>query len=63
MADERIVSIGFLSERDLQRLGATFTRHIPVEHDDMFADLLAELDKVEASPLGKGVVIIPHKAE
>jgi len=63
MAGERIVSIGFLSQRDLQRLGDNFTRHVPVQDDEMFDDLLAELDKVEASPLGKGVVIIPHKAE
>lgn len=45
MAD-RIVSIGLLTERDLERLGSGFQRHFPVTSDDMFADLMAKLDKV-----------------
>jgi hypothetical protein len=52
MADERIVSIGFLRKRDLDRLGATFTSHIPVPRDDISCDLLAQLDQIEAVPTG-----------
>ena len=59
MSDERIVSVGFLTQRDLEVLGSAFTRHFPVQHDDVFDDLLQQLDSVEASPLGKGVALIP----
>jgi hypothetical protein len=62
MAAERIVSIGFLSARDLERLGATFTKHIPVPDDDIFVDLLAQLDRAEAVPAGEGIAIVPNKA-
>ncbi len=58
MASDRIVSIGFLNQQDLERLGATFSRHIPVADDHMFDDLLRQLDSVEAAPLGKGVVLM-----
>ncbi|RYG87019.1 MAG: hypothetical protein EON58_21105 [Alphaproteobacteria bacterium] len=61
MSGDRIVSIGFLTENDVRRLGATFSRHIPIEHDDIFAELLAKLDEVEMAPLGKGIVMMPHK--
>ncbi|WCP13285.1 hypothetical protein sphantq_01708 [Sphingobium sp. AntQ-1] len=43
---ERIVSIGFLTERDLVKLGEGFRRHFPIARDDMFADLMAKLDKI-----------------
>lgn len=55
MAQERVVAVGFLTSRDLELLGAGFQRHFPVDHEDIFADLLEKLDKVEAAPLGKGV--------
>lgn len=61
MASERIVSIGFLTERDLDRLGATFTKHIPVPEDDIFADLLSQLEHVEAVPLIDGISIVRSK--
>jgi hypothetical protein len=61
VADERIVAIGLLNRRDLEALGEAFTRHIPLTDDDMFADLLTRLDKVEAAPLGKGVVLTATK--
>ena len=61
MAEERIVSIGFLTERDLNRLGMNFTNHIPVPDDDIFSDLLAQLDTVEAVSLGNGIAIMPNQ--
>lgn len=60
MSRDRIVSVGFLTQNDLDRLGATFERHIPVVDDNLFADLLEQLDGIEAEPFGKGVVLIPH---
>ncbi|MDK2768373.1 MAG: hypothetical protein KYX69_11715 [Sphingomonas sp.] len=57
MARERIASVGLLTRRDLEVLGAGFNRHFPVVDDAIFDDLLAQLDKVEAEPLGKGVVL------
>ena len=63
MPKERIVSVGFLSARDLQVLGEGFVRHFPVGHDDMFAELIEQLDRIEAEPLGKGVLIRPSRRE
>jgi hypothetical protein len=60
MPDERIVSVGFLTQSDLQRLGATFGRHIPIADDDIFADLLCKLDQIDAQPLGEGIVLKPR---
>ena len=57
MPQDRIVSVGLLTEGDLQRLGAGFKRHFPVVRDDMFADLIARLDSVEIEPLGTSVVL------
>lgn len=57
MAKDTVVAVGFLTTRDLELLGAGFHRHFPVDHDDMFADLLQKLDQVEATPLGKGVAL------
>ena len=59
MPTERIVSVGFLTETDLKRLGSDFDRHFPVMQDDLFADLIIQLDKIEASPVGKGVMLQP----
>ena len=61
MPNDRIVAIGLLSQRDLEILGDGFNRCFPVEHDDLFDDLLAKLDRVEASPMGKGVILTPTK--
>jgi hypothetical protein len=47
---DRIVSIGLLTERDLERLGDGFRRHIPITSDDMFADLMAKLDRIPFDP-------------
>lgn len=59
VTDVRVVAVGFLSEQDLRRLGDGFDRYFPIQRDDMFADLLAELDKVEAVPAGDGVTLRP----
>ena len=61
MPNDRIVSIGFLTQNDLDRLGKTFERHIPVPDDDIFADLLSQLDKIDAEPFGDGVMLVPHR--
>ena len=57
MANDRIVAVGFLTGADLRLLGERFDRYFPVEHGDVFAELLSELDKVEATPFGSGVSI------
>jgi hypothetical protein len=48
---DKIVSVGLLTQRDLDVLGTSFTRHFPVPRDDMFADLLDRLDRVDAVPI------------
>jgi hypothetical protein len=60
MADDKIVSVGFLTQRDLDRLGSTFERHFPVADEDIFADLISKLDQIDAEPFGAGVVLMPH---
>lgn len=62
MSDDRIVALGLLSHRDLERLGSAFVRAIPIEEDDMFTHLLAKLDQVHVEPLGRGVTLMPEKA-
>ncbi|MCW4463511.1 hypothetical protein OK349_17520 [Sphingomonas sp. BT-65] len=57
MGKDRIVAVGFLTDADLRLLGERFDRYFPVEQEDVFADLIAELDKVEAIPFEKGVSI------
>ena len=52
MTKERIVAVGLLTERDLEVLGTGFHRLFSVnaddEEDDGFADLVAQLDKIDA---------------
>lgn len=57
LENQRIVSVGLLTESDLALLGQGFTRHFPVTDDGLFDDLLVQLDRVEVEPLGKGVVL------
>lgn len=59
MSDCRIVSVGFLTQRDLDMLGSGFTRHFPVDHEDVFADLIQQLDRIEATPFADGVALKP----
>lgn len=45
MAD-RIVSIGLLTQQDLDRLGQGFDRHFSVTQDNPFSDLIAKVDNI-----------------
>lgn len=48
---DRIVAVGLLTQRDLDVLGSGFHRLFSVEtsdDDDGFADLIAQLDKIDA---------------
>ncbi len=60
MPNDRIVSVGFLTQNELDRLGFTFDRHFPIVNDDVFADLISKLDQIEAEPFGAGVMLMPH---
>lgn len=51
---EKIVSVGLLTQRDLDVLGSSFTRHFPVPRDDTFADLIRRLDQVDAVTMESG---------
>lgn len=53
MTQDRIVAVGFLTSADLRLLGERFDRYFPVEHEDVFTELLSELDKIEATPFGR----------
>lgn len=44
--DDRIIAVGFLTQRDIDMLGDGFRRHFPIEYEDMFADLVARLNDV-----------------
>lgn len=62
MPDNSVVAVGFLTQNDLRVLGDGFRRYTKVEHgNDMFADLLAKLDQIEAVPLGRGVTLMPRR--
>ena len=63
MASERIVAVGFLTERDLGKLVSGFTRHFSVPDDGMFDELIARLDRVTAERLDQGVVLRPERPE
>jgi hypothetical protein len=60
MSGDRIVAIGLLRERDLQRLGDAFRDFISVPDEPVFEDLLAKLDQIEVEQFGKGIVIRPE---
>ena len=59
MANDRLVAVGFLTDADLRLLGERFERYFPIEHEDVFAELVSELDKIEATPFERGVSIQP----
>lgn len=59
MSTERVVAFGFLTERDLELLGSDFRRHFPIEDENLFADLIEQLDQIEIEPLDQGIVIRP----
>lgn len=47
MADERIVAIALLTKSDVERLGATFDRLLPLDDCSEFSDLLRAIDEAE----------------
>ena len=49
MAQEHIVAIGLLTNRDLERLGSGFKRCFPVSDDGKFEDLLRAIDEADAA--------------
>ena len=49
MAQDRIVAVGLLTTRDLERLGSGFRRCFPVSDDEQFEDLLRAIDAAEAA--------------
>lgn len=57
MTKERIVAVGLLTQRELDVLGTGFHRLFSVavddDEDDGFADLLAQLDKIDAITLDR----------
>jgi hypothetical protein len=54
-----IVAVGLLCRTELERLGIAFARHIPLSlpAEDLFADLLQQLDQIEVDS-GNAVVIL-----
>lgn len=49
MAQEHIVAVGLLTNRDLERLGSGFKRRFPVSDDSKFEDLLRAIDEADAA--------------
>lgn len=49
MPQERIVAVGLLTSRDLDRLGEGFKRCFPVSDDGQFEDLLRAIDEAESA--------------
>lgn len=61
MTDDRVVAVGFLTQRDLDVLGRGFRRIVPLADDGAFDDLLAQLDHVHAVPTGRGMRLVPEE--
>jgi hypothetical protein len=49
LAQEHIVAIGLLTNRDLERLGSGFKRCFPISDDEKFEDLLRAIDRADAA--------------
>jgi hypothetical protein len=49
LAQEHIVAVGLLTNRDLERLGSGFKRCFPVSDDRKFEDLLRAIDEADAA--------------
>jgi hypothetical protein len=48
---DQVVAVGLLTQRDLDDFGSKLGRVYHLEpEDDQFADLLAQLDAIEATP-------------
>jgi hypothetical protein len=52
MPKDRIVAVGLLTEHDLNRLGAAFTRLWPIEDTPCFSELLRAIDEAESELAG-----------
>ena len=57
MTTERVVAFGFLTNRDLEMLGSGFSRHFPVTNDDLFVELIEQLDRIEIAPADRGIIL------
>ncbi|KRC80072.1 hypothetical protein [Sphingomonas sp. Root241] len=49
LAQEHIIAVGLLTDRDLERLGSGFKRCFPVSDDGKFEDLLRAIDEADAA--------------
>ena len=47
MANERIVAVGLLTQRDVELLGHGFSRLWPVDETPCFTDLLQAIDEAD----------------
>ncbi len=47
MQRERIIAVGLLTGRDLERLGPSFARAYPIDQTTCFAELLAAIDDAD----------------
>lgn len=54
MPPDRIVAVGFLTQRDLNVLGKGFNRLFPVDDDAGFHDLLRHLEEIAPVPVPQG---------
>jgi hypothetical protein len=57
MVTERVVAFGFLTDHDLKLLGSGFSRHFPIQDENLFADLIEQLDRIEIERLDQGIII------
>ena len=47
MERERIIAVGLLTGRDLERLGPSFQRCYPIDETPCFGELLAAIDEAD----------------
>jgi len=59
---DKIVAVGFLTQRDLDELGPAFIRRVPIDREEMLVQILDELESVRATPLYQGIVLMPGHA-
>ena len=45
--EDRVIAIGLLTSRDLEALGATFSRFYPVDETPCFGELLRAIDEAD----------------
>lgn len=56
LAEEHIVAVGLLTNRDLDRLGSGFRRCFPVADDSKFEELLRAIDEADAASSLRGAM-------